>query len=84
MSDDKHYEVNFVDCTKVTVKGELPPDLFYPLFSKEPDGELKVIEVGKTKWWTVTLLVFNHDTKKYTPHGRIHANFANVTYIKEC
>jgi hypothetical protein len=77
----KHYEVNFVDQTVETVMSEsLPPFMYDGVIV---DGE-SISTLPAPKWWSVTLLVLDaEESKKLVPHGRVHVNLNNVTFIKE-
>jgi hypothetical protein len=78
----KHYEVNFVDGTVETVgSDDLPPSITNPLYVVTKEGETE--SIVEKRWWTGTILASNPDSGKLIPHGRVHVNLDNVTFIKE-
>jgi hypothetical protein len=53
------------------------------------DGSVETVSAGilpldGSGWWAATLLTLDAETgSKLVPHGRIHINLDNVTFIKE-
>ena len=81
----KHYEVNFVDRTVEIVMADSLPSEMLPTFqmnAKQEGTQLTILPT--TRFWSVKLLTVSaEEPGKLVPHGNIHINLDNVTYIKE-
>lgn len=82
----KHYELNFVDRTmEIVGADDLPPIVIQPLYKVVGTEQgTDIVVIPEHNWWTATKLDLDAETQtKLVPHGRIHINLRNITFIKE-